>query len=609
MVSWENGNHSEELVPRITFASNLQMEGSTYSLTFKGSIPDAIAEARKQKKLFVVYISGEDENSVHLEQSTWADLSVAEAVSKCCIYLHLRQGSVDASQFSAICEDENSVHLEQSTWADLSVAEAVSKCCIYLHLRQGSVDASQFSAIYPQKSIPSISAVGLNGVMLWQHEGYISAERLIESIEKAWAALHVQETAMTLLTAALASKKPEPQSSPSVAPTEQGVSSSLDVASTSTDKPMKYTLAGSSTDSKKQSLEEEVGETSHDKNADCGEETSSQSAYANGAKISRDEQSSSATNTSKEALKSVLRDVDSSAAACNDVCGSTAPQAKSTLDENHAMVSPELAGGMTICDPGSSKVTYNELEIKGEAKMVDGMTDRSSAVKSNDVHLSIRMPNGTSLQTKLTLGDTLRSVKSFVDENRVDEVGSYDLAVPYPRKLFNEQDMNRTLSELGFASREALIVVPHRQATRPPRDQLSSYDGRNTQRGAGSGVSGGGYFEYVKRVISYANPFSYFGGGAGSSSSEPSPSAGLWQYRPNPALHNHLSGLEASRGSSFPNHQNPPAGDSASNTRRTSRSFGSNIHTLRDHEDESQFGDRNIFWNGNSTQFGGDDRR
>ncbi|XP_008804181.2 plant UBX domain-containing protein 11 [Phoenix dactylifera] len=538
------------------------MEGPTYSLTYKGSIPDAIAEARKQKKLFVVYISG---------------------------------------------EDENYVHLEQSTWADLSVAEAVSKCCIFLHLRQGSVDASQFSAIYPQKSIPSISAIGLNGVMLWQHEGYISAESLVESVEKAWAALHMQETAMTLLTAALASKKPEPLSSPSAAPIEQGVSSRLDAASTSADEPMKYTLASSSTDSKQQSLEQ-VGETSHDKNADCGEETCLQSDYSNGAKISRDEQSSSATDTSKEALKSIVRDVDSSA-TCNDVSGSTAPQEKSMLDDNNTMVSTELAGGMTICGPGSSKITYNESEVKGEAKIVDGLTACSSAVKSNDVHLSIRMPNGTSLQTKLTLADTLRSVKSFVDENRVNEIGSYDLAVPYPRKLFNEQDMNRTLSELGFASREALIVVPHRQATRPPRDQPSSYDSRNTESGAGSGVSGGGYFEYVKRVMSYMNPFSYFGGDASSSNSEPSPSAGLWQYRPNPALQNHLSGLEASRRSSFPDHQNPPAGDGASNTRRASRPFGSNIHTLREQEDEGHFDDRNVFWNGNSTQFGGDDRR
>lgn len=35
------------------------MEGrSLSSLTYKGSIPEAINEAKKQKKLFVVYISG-----------------------------------------------------------------------------------------------------------------------------------------------------------------------------------------------------------------------------------------------------------------------------------------------------------------------------------------------------------------------------------------------------------------------------------------------------------------------------------------------------------------------------------------------------------------------
>lgn len=34
------------------------MEGSLASLTFKGSIAEAIFEAKKQRKLFVVYISG-----------------------------------------------------------------------------------------------------------------------------------------------------------------------------------------------------------------------------------------------------------------------------------------------------------------------------------------------------------------------------------------------------------------------------------------------------------------------------------------------------------------------------------------------------------------------
>lgn len=33
--------------------------------------------------------------------------------------------------------------------------------------------------------------------------------------------------------------------------------------------------------------------------------------------------------------------------------------------------------------------------------------------------------------------------------------------------------------------------------------------------------------------------------------------------------------------------------------------FGSNIHTLKHDEDDERFSDRNAFWNGNSTQYGG----
>lgn len=35
--------------------------------------------------------------------------------------------------------------------------------------------------------------------------------------------------------------------------------------------------------------------------------------------------------------------------------------------------------------------------------------------------------------------------------------------------------------------------------------------------------------------------------------------------------------------------------------------FGSNIHTLKRDEDDERFSDRNSFWNGNSTEYGGND--
>jgi len=51
------------------------------------------------------------------------------------------------------------------------------------------------------------------------------------------------------------------------------------------------------------------------------------------------------------------------------------------------------------------------------------------------------LPNGASLQRKFTVRDTLKYVKNYVGENQVSGVGSYDLAVPYPRRVFNEEGM------------------------------------------------------------------------------------------------------------------------------------------------------------------------
>ncbi|CAL9764562.1 unnamed protein product [Musa acuminata subsp. burmannicoides] len=536
------------------------MERSSYSFTYKGSIPDAINESRNQKKLFMVYISGADENSVKMDQ----------------------------------------------TWLDERVAESISKCCIFLHLTAGSLDASQFSAIYPQKSTPSICTIGLNGVMLWHYEGYITTENLIENIDKAWAALHMQEAALTLLTVALASKEPEPlNSTPNAVSAEQVVSSDLNIPSTSADKSSQDSEPRPLTDS--QQLEDErLSESNSQKDNLLGEETCSQMDTPNDVKIRSIDGSSSSRNIAEEAL-SILSDVNSE--TYSYAANSNVPVESSTMDKTQAATKSEPDTRSAICGPVPSEITTEAEEETPPAKKVDGSSGFSDAVKSKDVHLNIRIPNGTSLQTKLTLADTLRSVKIFVDENLDTMVGSYDLAVPYPRKLFNHEDMTRTLSELGFASREALIVVPHRQATRAPRGQSSSNDSQNGVTRTVSSENTGGYFDYAKRILSYVNPLSYLGGNSSSANSETAESDGLWQYRPNPAIQNHLSGAPRRLSSSSDqSNQNTDSHNTSGGVRPSpSRQFGSNIHTLRHDDDPS--GDKNMFWNGNSTQFGGDDKK
>ncbi|KAK2993423.1 hypothetical protein RJ640_002920 [Escallonia rubra] len=111
----------------------------------------------------------------------------------------------------------------------------------------------------------------------------------------------------------------------------------------------------------------------------------------------------------------------------------------------------------------------------------------------------------------------------------------------------------------------------------------------------------------MKRVMSYVNPLSYFGGSASSSDSMQESQSSMWQYSPNPALQHHLR--SSARNPVFSSNQSdtPATGGNNSKSRKqTSPGFGSNIHTLKHDEEDSRFNDRNAFWNGNSTQYGGD---
>ena len=77
-------------------------------------------------------------------------------------------------------------------------------------------------------------------------------------------------------------------------------------------------------------------------------------------------------------------------------------------------------------------------------------------------------------------------------------------------KLSTDADMDRTLSELGFSNRETLIVVPN-QSTRSLRPHPLSNNGSNASQD-GSNDNGTGYFGFLRRVVSYVNPFSYLAG-------------------------------------------------------------------------------------------------
>ncbi|XP_011037025.1 PREDICTED: UBX domain-containing protein 4-like isoform X2 [Populus euphratica] len=519
------------------------MESSISAVTYKGSIPEAILESKKQKKLFVVYISGENVESAELEKSTWADSKV----------------------------------------------ESLSKYCILLHIKEGSTDAMNLSAIYPQKSAPCITAIGYNGVQLWQSEGFVSAEVLASGLEKARLSLHIQETTATVLTAALALKKSEPPSSGSsdIGSSGQGSSSgtvvSLPLVESHAQPSELETQAASELIEEKASHEQPTAEETI---TNLDDKTSTKSFNVHKSQATGDEWSTCPPDEDNKLPSSITKSDHTIA--------------------DHIFSGPEdglLAQEKIIGNHSGATTEIKEAGGDKKAESTPGtLDDKKTVTVLSDVHLNIRLPDGVSLQEKFSVTSTLRMVKNYVDRNQASGIGAYDLAIPYPRKTFSDQDLSKSLSELALLNRQALMVVPHQRATSYHRGGSSS--DRATSSGSAN-ANDGGYFAYVKRVLSYVNPLSYFGGSASSSRSGQAQS-GIWEYSPYSTPQNNTARTDRPDSSYSPNQNSSATGRNDSQGRPTTTSrIGSNIHTLKHDGDDGRFNDRNSFWNGNSTEYGG----
>ncbi|CAN6844822.1 unnamed protein product [Brassica oleracea] len=503
----------------------------------KGSVMEAISEAKGQKKLFVVYISGKDEEeSDKLNKLTWTDASVG-------FYLH--------SQLYL----QSKVIVSFITFSLLQVAESLSKYCVLLHLQAASVDATNFSAIYPYSSVPCIAAIGFSGTRVWKNEGFIPAEDLASSLEKAWLGLHIQETTASIFSAALASQVPTSIPSNVVLPSEEGSTSDTMAASQSTGTSLqpserKSTVTSASTKEKN-----------------------------DGTAAIKVKQSAEPSNQPASSVQAEKEPIRHAAPRPDDDITS-----KSSTDRKRKQETVISKAERDIINLPKSVATKEIVKAKDE-----GGEDGESWKPPSDVHLNIRLPDGANLQEKFSVTSTLRMVKDYVNINQTTTElgGAYDLAVPYPRKVYSDQDLDKSLSELDLLGRQALIVVPRKRATVYQRGPSYSEPNNNTD------TNSGGYFGYLRRVLSYANPFSYFGG---ASSSAPEP-RGSMEYMPvasNAEVRNNVAqaGSEG-RGN-------------VRNRRPTTSRIGSNIHTLRHDEEDAPFGDGNAFWNGNSTQYGGE---
>jgi hypothetical protein len=76
-----------------------------------------------------------------------------------------------------------------------------------------------------------------------------------------------------------------------------------------------------------------------------------------------------------------------------------------------------------------------------------------------ECRIQVRLPDGKALQQTFKSGEQLAAVRLWIEMNRTDGTGKFNIVQTFPRKVYNEDDMMRTLADLGLVPASSLVVA------------------------------------------------------------------------------------------------------------------------------------------------------
>lgn len=527
---------------------------------FDGSIPAAIATAKQQNAVFVVVITGDDEQSAQMT-SSWEDAQVTEASN---------------NSFVAIKVD------------------AKSETCV------------QFSQIYPVVCIPSSFFIGENGIPLEVVAGSVSAEELSKRIHKV-KQMHYQQLGLSGgNNASETEMQAEPSSQTSAVP---------EAAAQHTPRPPDPELPASPMES---SEEPAPASTSKECLSRSAEEDSASGAVTPGDDRSPSSDDVSFASQPEEGLDAKVerltkkleerREQKRKGEEENEIKKEMErrklgkemldykrkqeeDRTKRILEERNREKAEEKAARERVkqqiaLDRADRAARYAKNQEEAEAARLAALQarqaeqetkkERLQRERSAIARIQFRLPDGSSFTNQFPSETRLQEARQFAAQEVGNRYGNFSLATMFPRREFTGEDLEKTLLELELAPSASIVLLP--QTGRPANAVVQS--------------SGGGIWALLGTILY--------------------PLLAVWRFlsgflfcSPPPASGGAASGAQAA-----PQRNATPSNSSAEPKRETIRKRvlekrpedfkkDGKIYRLRTQEDSE---DDNNTWNGNSTQ-------
>ncbi|XP_040913296.1 UBX domain-containing protein 4 [Toxotes jaculatrix] len=419
-------------------------------LWFEGSIPDAINSAKQRSFVFVVVITGEDEQSAQL-MSSWEDNKVSEAALNCCVAIKV---------------------------------DAKSDTCV------------QFSQIYPVVCIPSSFFIGENGIPLEVIAGSVSAEELMKRINRV-KQMHAQQIGgATVLPEASAPVEPRPHDSTATEPAPASapavpVSSSADATEPAAVPGIAKASLSSPVDDGSLSATAAVENASSDHAAQCSlrEENLDAKVERLTKKLEERREQRKRGEDENEIRKEMERrkmgkDMQDFKRKQEE------EKTKRLLEERNREKAEERAArervrqqiAMDRADRAARYAKTQEEEKAAKEALLQARQAEQEARKetlirerSTIARIQFRLPDGSSFTNQFPSQSKLQEALHFAVQEVGNRYGNFSLATMFPRREFTSEDLNKTLLELELAPSASIVLLPH--SGRPANTVVQSTGG------------------------------------------------------------------------------------------------------------------------------------
>ncbi|XP_049340981.1 UBX domain-containing protein 4 [Astyanax mexicanus] len=523
---------------------------------FEGSIPAAIASSKQRSSVFVVVITGDDEQSKQMLFS-WEDEQVAELTDNCCVAIKV---------------------------------DAKSETCV------------QFSQIYPVVCIPSSFFIGENGIPLEVIAGGVSAEELKKRINKV-RQMHSQQTSGVEQANAVTEMQPESSAAAPKTPPPAPQAHSVNRSSISAENPP--TAAAS-----KESLSMPVEEGGASGHATPGDDRSlssddtSQASQAEEALDSKVERLTKKLEERREQKKKgeeeneIKKEMERRKLG-KDMLDFKRKQeedkTKRILEERNREKAEERAARERVKqqiaqDRADRAARYAKNNEEAEAARIAALQARQAEQemkrettereRSAIARIQFRLPDGSSLTNQFPSETRLQEARQFAAQEVGQKYGNFSLATMFPRREFTAEDLGRTLLELELAPSASIVLLP--QSGRPANTVVQS--------------SGGGGFWALLGTILYPL-LAVWRFLSGFIYSSPPPGAAAAAPRTQQRPSNSYTSTSSSSSSGEPKRET--IRKRVLEKRPEDFKKDGKIYRLRTQEDSE---DDNNTWNGNSTQ-------